>query len=381
MPFKNIELALDRAFALAILSSFSNHQYFMNGEISSYQEFLKNYLEYLNDGKNFVFIEICDLITVGSNETVFHSYIDCYTIVEFVSGTGPGVGNSNNTDHTDPHSTYPPDENIPRSGGNSNETSSGSIGGPNYEPDELCKEQINGQLLSFINNQLNFVLPCDEESPMQVRDQIMDDLCESGRFISVNEFLNRLNEYNWIDMNGSTDDIWNQIDEIRPECPIAFPTCPASFDNFMNTGSGATIEIECDGIVTFVAETPDDLLRSDSWTQYTLGPFCISTGSLEILHDGSTELLGSRTRTQLTAKAYDLARDAIYHANANRFRNYEDPLSHLEANNLFKTKLLNELRARMTGVNVSTGVCAGNIPSIIPTTKIGYICAQRSCYN
>ncbi len=91
------------------------------------------------------------------------------------------------------------------------------------------------------------------------------------------------------------------------------------------------------------------------------------------------EPLGSQTRKQLTALAYDNARLAVANENYDRhFIDGEAQMTQNEARQFFKDHFILELEKIMTAVYVSNGPCLGSIGTARPLANLG-ICLAMPC--
>ena len=134
-----------------------------------------------------------------------------------------------------------------------------------------------------------------------------------------------------------------------------FPICSESFNNFTPTGSGATINFECNRVNIFIVVIPETIEN----VCYQFPDMCISTGKFEIV-PGGNEPLGSNTRKQLMAESYQEAAMAVNNLCVTKFENGLPYPTNLEAQSLFKEKLLEAMAARVTNPRANFSSCQGN---------------------
>ncbi len=157
---------------------------------------------------------------------------------------------------------------------------------------------------------------------------------------------------------------------------LFFPVCKESFNNFTPTGDGATITMECNRMEVYVIVIPDVI---DSKC-YDLPDLCITTGKFEIIDENTFEPLGSNTRKQLSAKAYELSGKALNDFCIMKFLTEGQYPTNLQVQDFFKTKLVEELSSRITGVAVNYSGCTGSgIGTGRPLSSYFGICLPSPC--
>ena len=125
--------------------------------------------------------------------------------------------------------------------GGGGDTSAPSDNGINYEPDDLCAEQLNAQVLDYINNELYVEFPCDDRSNNNIIKEIMDELCERNPMISIED----------------VNDALESIDKIV--LPKKFKAkCPC-FNYIFNTLSAGDVD-------NWLCDQIQDLADSDNYT-------------------------------------------------------------------------------------------------------------------
>ena len=175
--------------------------------------------------------------------------------------------------------------------------------------------------------------------------------------------------------NNFENDVFAVIEDVENN------VCKSSFDNYTQTGAGATIQVECVKALTMIFN-PLPIKR----ICYDFQDICITTGTFELI-DGEIEIdengnpipMGMNTRKELTAAAYNAARVAVHEESVFRYEFGLDEMTQQEAEALFINTLETELEKRMTGIAVSTGDCEGDIGVGAPAYDFFGVCLEGKC--
>ncbi len=189
---------------LLAMSTFSRHQLWVNAKyLGNFQERLIAFFNSHPLPREICFVTTCfeyEISSPGSGYPSSGPLFDCVT--EHWNCSGGSVGGPPNTTTDNWNNTS--NEN---GGGGDENTNTGNKPvtdpGTNYDPDALCKEQINAYLLNYIQNVVHVQFPCNSGSGMDDDQiiQIMNDLCGSQPMIDFTDFENELNEYDHIDVS------------------------------------------------------------------------------------------------------------------------------------------------------------------------------------
>lgn len=210
---------------------------------------------------------------------------------------------------------------------------------------------------------------------------IIDNLSENSTISDIEEsvikanYLRLLmglsdNEYNWLveENRENIGDLYEfsftceSIEVLKSEFFIPlYKVCSSSFDNYTNTGTGGTIQIECIKNSTYWLEGNIFIGFTLRELCYEFPDMCIDVGSLSLEDPNMPVPLDEPTRKRLTAKAFDKAFKDFNKDVRERDEDGLPPLSQPDAATAFKNKLSNQLNILISDADVASGPCQGPV--------------------
>ena len=233
---------------ILMASSFSDHQYFHNGQIGSYQQKLQEI-----DSSQIItprcIQEICDWIYFGDDIT--YGYIDCYWILQAIDCWHIDPINWSDIPPLEVGNTGVVDIGIGTDSESEIEENLNNLTNINWQPSEDCEFNIAPHLDAQLSN-MQLLFPCENLTADQIMNAIMNNLCsQAGEFeyISMDDVEAELANYEYIDMNLLVTDpeqFGEQYIEAVCSCPeISEADCvddavapPASCESFDFTPVG-----------------------------------------------------------------------------------------------------------------------------------------------